>query len=263
MRDKPTTRRRFLGALALAAGTLVMPAGANAAGRAAERRESPASSPSASSGWLVDPYDGAIPLVFPLAADAYRAPVRNTWHWAREDRIGAPHHRSPFARAHDGVDVFPLPGQPLPVVYAPFQGTVAAVCWRTANSADAPLTYRVSEGTPPPWDFSLIVDRGVPRYGNFVWLRSTEPASQGYLVMLCHLQDEPLLRSLQPDQAVTAATPVGRLGDSGNAAGAPQLHLELHYPTGQSFACRRCLPHKDKLTAINPYPSLVGASPRL
>jgi hypothetical protein len=263
VRDQPTTRRRFLGALTLAAGTLVVPAGASAADRAAARRGPAATGAAAAPGWLVDPYAGAIPLVFPLAADAYRAPVRDTWHRRREDGIGAPHHRNAFARAHDGVDVFPRPERPPPVVYAPFRGTVGAVCWRTANSADAPLTYLCSEATPPPWDFSRVVDRTVPRYGNFVWLRSTDPTSHGYFVLFCHLQDEPVLRALRPDQAVIAATPVGALGDSGNAAGAPQLHLEIHYPTGRSFACRRCLPRKHELTAINPYASLVGASPRL
>lgn len=52
------------------------------------------------------------------------------------------------------------------------------------------------------------------------------------------------------------------MGDTGNAAGTPQLHVEVHYPKGKTFTCTHCAPRKSGLTSLDPFNSLAGASPR-
>ena len=52
---------------------------------------------------------------------------------------------------------------------------------------------------------------------------------------------------------------MGTLGDTGNAIGVPQLHVELHYPAGERFTCAHCSP-LSPLTALDPYASLVSAA---
>lgn len=105
-------------------------------------------------------------------------------------------------------------------------------------------------------------------YGNYVWLRSEEQASAGFFMFYCHLRDEGTLRALADrlsggPVAVTSSTPVGVLGETGNAAGDPQLHLEIHYPDGKTFACQRCAPApRSGMTAIDPYSSLSHAVKR-
>lgn len=213
---------------------------------------------------LVDPYTGSIPLTLPLAERTYIDPVRDNWHGDRQGDVYPWTHRlSPTTRAHDGVDIYPAPDGPLPPVFAPFDGIVVAVCIRPANRLDAPVLYAVSGAAPPPWDYSRAIDpvAELPLYGNFVWLRSTAPDSAGYLVLFAHLQDEPVLRSLRPDQAVTVDTPLGIMGDTGNAEGTPQLHVELHYPDEFGYRCRRCNP-PTLLTSFNAFASLTAASRR-
>jgi murein DD-endopeptidase MepM/ murein hydrolase activator NlpD len=249
-RDARISRRRFLqmGAGA-AAGTLLLPVLPEAA-RAAE---------------LVDPYSGAIPLVFPLFEGTYRAPVQDNWHANREGQIYTWNHRNTSSqRAHDGVDIFPRRGK-LPKVYAPFSGTVAAVCTRSSNTVGATVTYKASDTTPPLFEkYSRAIDNVInrPLYGNFVLLCSKDADSAGYFVFFCHLKNETTIQSLFPDKEVTVSTPVGVMGDTGNAVGAPQLHAEIHYPTGSSFTCSHCTPSKELLTAIDPQPSLVQAKVR-
>lgn len=218
-------------------------------------------------GWaaapLIDPYRGVIPLTFPLAEGTYGPVVASSWHAAREGQVYPWNHANGAAvRAHDGVDTYPSPGL-FPAVYAPLPGTVAAVCVRAANTPDAPVAYRVSDRTPPPWDFSRAVDEiaNLPLYGNFVWLHSTDGDSTGYFVFFCHLQNEPVIGALAPDQPVGVQSQLGVVGDSGNAAGAPQLHTEIHYPAGSGYPCTRCAPSRT-LTSLNPEPSLLRASRR-
>jgi murein DD-endopeptidase MepM/ murein hydrolase activator NlpD len=224
---------------------------------------------------LVNPYSGAIPLAFPLAQGTYEIPVQNTWiddnwHSARQGDLYTWNHRAgTAARAHDGVDAYPLDATALPPVYAPVEGMVAAVCVRSANTIVSPFTYVTSQEVPPPWNFSEAIDSviQVPLYGNFVWIYSTETASLGYYVFLTHLQNESTLQALAVALRengrvnVTRQNQLGVMGDTGNAVGAPQLHVEVHYPRGASFSCTRCTPEKT-LTAINPYPSLVNAAVR-
>ena len=248
---RPVNRRRLLqrimvGAASVTVARQLLPAPATAA---------PA---------LVDPYAGSIPLIAPLRSGTYQTPVGDNWHVSRQGRLYPWNHRnSKVARAHDGVDLYPSAGRPLPTVYAPLAGTVAAVCVRAENSLTAQVSYRASATTPPPWDYSSAIDSAanLPLYGNFVWLRSTDPTSAGYFIFLCHLQNEPTIRALIPDQPVSATTPLGLLGDTGNATGAPQLHIEIHYPADSSFGCRSCAPRKS-LTNINPYASLRNAAMR-
>ena len=212
---------------------------------------------------LVDPYSGSIPLVFPLKHRTYRTPVQNNWHASREGELYQWSHRdATTTRAHDGVDVFPST-RALPTVYAPLTAQVAAVCLRSDNTLNGTVTYKVSANTPPPWDYSQAIDNvaNLPLYGNFVWLYSTDSRNPGYFVFFCHLQNEAIVQGLAPDQAVTTATPIGVMGDTGNAQGSPQLHVEIHYPAGNTFICTHCTPNKT-VTSIDPYNSLVNATRR-
>jgi murein DD-endopeptidase MepM/ murein hydrolase activator NlpD len=249
--DARMSRRRFLqlGAGATA-GALLLP-GLPEAARAAE---------------LVVSYSGSISLVFPLVDGAYKAPVQDNWHANRQGQIYTWNHRnSSSQRAHDGVDIFPSRRRKLPKVYAPLSGTVAAVCTRSSNTVNATVTYKVSSTTPPPWDYSRAIDHVInrPLYGNFVWLYSTDANSTGYFVFFCHLKNEATIQSLVPDERpVTVNTPLGVMGDTGNAVGSPQLHAEIHYPAGSSFTCSHCTPNK-VLTAIDPWASLVSATRRI
>lgn len=243
------SRRRFLrmGAGA-AAGTLLLPVIAETA-----RAET-----------LVDPYSGAIPLTFPLVYGTYKRPVQDNWHANREGQLYTWNHRNGTSqRAHDGVDIYPSKPRRLPQVYAPLSGKVAAVCTRSTNTVNATVTYEASGTTPPPWDYSQAIDdvANLPLYGNFVWLYSTDASSPGYFVFFCHLKNETTIQSLAPDQPVTVSTPLGVMGDTGNAAGTPQLHAEIHYPAGSSFTCSHCTPNKT-LTSIDPEASLVRATRR-
>ena len=242
-------RRRFLQiGVGAAAGALLLPAIPESA-RAAT---------------LVDPYNGSIPLVFPLVYGTYKTPVQDNWHANREGRTYDWNHQNGSSqRAHDGVDIYPSRRSKLPRVYAPLAGRVAAVCTRSSNTVGATVNYRFSTERPPPWDYSRAIDDviNLPLYGNFVWLYSTASSSAGYFVFFCHLKNEATLQGLAPDQLVTTSTPVGVMGDTGNAAGTPQLHAEIHYPEGTSFTCSHCTPSK-VLTAIDPQPSLVQATPR-
>jgi hypothetical protein len=144
-------------------------------------------------------------------------------------------------------------------------GVGAAVCFRSDNTVGSTLTYRASASNPPPWDYSRAVDKvaNLPLYGNFVWVRSTDAASAGYFVLYAHLQNEPLLRALTPDQQLTTPTAVGVVGDTGNAADTPQLHVEAHYPRGSTFACTHCNPRKSGETAFDPFASLAAALARV
>lgn len=243
-------RRRFLQmGVGAAAGALLLPVIPESARAAA----------------LVDPYGGTIPLVFPLVYGTYRTPVQDNWHANREGRTYVWNHQNGSSqRAHDGVDIYPSRRRKLPRVYAPLAGRVAAVCTRSANSVGAAVNYRVSRTTPPPWDYSRAIDDviNLPLYGNFVWLYSTDARSAGYFVFFCHLKNEATLQGLVPDQPVTTSTPVGVMGDTGNAAGTPQLHAEIHYPQGSGFTCSRCTPNK-LVTSIDPAASLIRATRRV
>ena len=212
---------------------------------------------------LVDPYTGVLPLTFPLAIGTYQLPLADNWHEAREGKRYAWGHRADGLRSHDGVDIYPADSTALPAVYAPFAGVVSAVCVMSANSAGAPQSYRVSATAPPLWDYSTSIDTadGLPLYGNFVWITSVDPASAGYSALYAHLANEPILAALQPDQWVDATTPVGVMSDTGNAAGTPQLHVELHYPAGSSILCRDCTPSA-RVTSFDPFASLRRATAR-
>jgi murein DD-endopeptidase MepM/ murein hydrolase activator NlpD len=212
---------------------------------------------------LVDPYQGVVPLAFPLRSGSYRTPVTGNWHVGREGaRYPWSHRDGANRRAHDGVDLYPSDPTALPLVYAPFHGTIAAIGLREDNTLDAATSYRVSTRTPPPWDYTRAIDTvaNLPLYGNFVWLVSSEAASNGYYVLYAHLQHDDLIAHLQVDQPVGPATPVGRMGDTGNAAGVPQLHVELHYPLGSTYRCRDCS-SSQTLTSIDPTASLLAATP--
>jgi murein DD-endopeptidase MepM/ murein hydrolase activator NlpD len=241
-------RRRFLQmGVGAAAGALLLPVLPESAKASA----------------LVDPYGGSIPLVFPLPYGTYKAPVQDNWHANREGKTYAWNHQNGSSqRAHDGVDIYPSRRRKLPRVYSPLAGRVAAVCTRSSNTVGATVNYRVSS-TPPPWDYSRAIDDVIklPLYGNFVWLYSTDPVSAGYFVFFCHLKNEATLQGLVPGQLVTTGTPVGVMGDTGNAAGTPQLHAEIHYPRGFGFTCSHCTPNK-MVTSIDPEASLIRATRR-
>jgi hypothetical protein len=215
-------------------------------------------------GITINPYVDPLPLVFPLVDGSFETPLQDNWHGLREGQLYPWNHRGSTAlRAHDGVDLYPSDNASLPTVFAPLHGTIAAVCTRSDNTLQAQVTYRASANTPPPWDYHDASDNvaQLPLYGNFVWLLSSDPASAGYYVFFCHLQHDAIVQALRPDQLVASTTPLGVMGDTGNAAGYPQLHVEIHYPAGSSFMCAECSPEK-QLTAIDPYASLLRAAPR-
>lgn len=102
-----------------------------------------------------------------------------------------------------------------------------------------------------------IVASARPRaiYGNYVWIQN----SAGYRFFYCHL-DKVFVRV---GQAVDVNTLIGTVGNTGNALTTPShLHFEVHYPVGSTYACKYCTPHKD-VSAINPYQSLLAATPRI
>jgi murein DD-endopeptidase MepM/ murein hydrolase activator NlpD len=135
---------------------------------------------------------------------------------------------------------------------------------RSSNKINAAISYTTGTQTPlPPWNYSQAIDNvaKLPLYGNFVWLYSTDANSLGYFVFFCHLQNETTIKTLKPEQQVGVNTPVGVMGDTGNAQGAPQLHTEIHYLSGSSFTCTRCGPNK-VLTSIDAEASLTGAAKR-
>ena len=102
-------------------------------------------------------------------------------------------------------------------------------------------------------------------YGNFVWLCCSDansPGYDGYFAFFCHLQNEKTIQSRKPDQQVTANTQVGAMGDTGNAQGTPQLHVEIHYPKGNTFTCTHDKCNK-VVTSIDAEASLINAKQRL
>ena len=214
---------------------------------------------------LVDPYTGSIPLVFPVTASTYRK-MWDTWHAQREGDPQPWSHQNGSSRAHDGIDINPRSTRSLPAVYAPFAGSVAAVCWRSDNTLNANVTYAVNNTTPPPQDYHAATDTaaGLPLYGNFIWIVN----SAGYFAFYCHLQNDTTLRALADKLArgenipVATDTAVGVMGETGNAVGDPQLHVEIHYPRGNSYTCTRCPAGRPAMTAINPYRSLANAATR-
>jgi murein DD-endopeptidase MepM/ murein hydrolase activator NlpD len=252
------SRRTFLKTGAALAAAAVFPALAHAGPRVGGAAAA-----------VVNPYSGSIPLTFPLPSGTYQTPLSDNWHAAREGQLYQWNHRNATKRrAHDGVDIYPVATDPLslPAVYAPVQGVVSAVCIRDTNTVNSNLTYRKSLTCPPPWDYSTAVDNvaNLPLYGNFVWIYSTDPSSTGYFIFFCHLQNEPILQGLgqKLGQAIDITTQVGVLGDTGNASGTPQLHVEIHYPKGTTYSCSHCTPART-LTAIDPFASLNGAASRV
>ena len=102
-------------------------------------------------------------------------------------------------RAHDGQDLIVPVGT---LLVAPFAGVVV----------DPAATWR-------PWD--------PERYGGVIAIRSTEPTSAGYVVILAHLSR----RSVAIGATVRRGQVVGRSGRSGNAGETvPHLHIEIRAP---------------------------------
>ena len=148
--------------------------------------------------------------------------IFNNWHVPRVGSILSFNHQvRTWLRAHDGVDIFALKGTAL---YACVAGT--------------------------------LIDVPRPRYvyGNYVWIQNVE----GYRFFYCHL-DKVFVRV---GQTVDVNTLIGTVGNTGNAATLPaHLHFEVHYPAGNTYACKYCAPHK-RVSALNPYRSLIEAAPR-
>jgi murein DD-endopeptidase MepM/ murein hydrolase activator NlpD len=210
------------------------------------------------------PHEPVIPLAFPISEGDYDASFEGDWHAARQGRVYPWNHRDREGRRHDGIDIHPTSTSDLPVVGSPLTGHVVAVCVRLTNHVRTLVRYRVSHSGPPPWDYRRGVDEvaNLPLYGNFVWIRSSESDSSGLWTFLCHLQNEPIIRGLEAGQRVERGTPLGRMGDTGNAVGRPQLHLELHRPLAGAGVCHRCLPASASVTSIDPFPSLAAAAAR-
>ena len=190
----------------------------------------PSADPGSAVGFL--PRATVVPIRFPLPSSA-------SWSYGdlwRVPRLGIvyPYNQvrgvsltGVLLRAHDGVDIRVKTGTP---VLAPFSGVVIdpAKVWK-------------------PWDPA--------RYGLVVAIRSTEPTSRGYAVILVHLSS----RSVTIGRTVRRGQVVGRTGSSGNAAGTvPHLHVELRAPFRIEFhygGVRRLL------DVFDPLPSLLAADP--
>jgi murein DD-endopeptidase MepM/ murein hydrolase activator NlpD len=86
---------------------------------------------------------------------------------------------------------------------------------------------------------------------------SQEPASEGYVAVLSHLDRA----FVEPGTMVRRGEVVGLNGDSGNAEDSPpHLHFELRAPfllSWQQAGMERLV------DAFNPYPSLIAADPRV
>ncbi len=103
----------------------------------------------------------------------------------------------------------------------------------------------------------VVIDVPRPRniYGNTVWIEN----ASGYRFLYCHLDRV----FVNVGHSVTMNTIVGTVGNTGNATKTPShLHFEIHYPAGQTYTCKYCAPAKG-VSALNPYPSLLNATPRV
>lgn len=173
-----------------------------------------------------------IEIGFPFAEDVeYR--YRDNWLDRRE---GPPEHYNhvlgrrggELVRAHDGTDIYIRAGTP---VRAPVAGLVIdpAERWQ-------------------PWQ--------TERYGETVVIVSQEPPSQGYAVLLVHL-DKAFVR---PGDVLRRGEVVGVAGNSGNAEGGRvHLHFELRAPFKLEWFEAGETRYID---AFNPYHSLRAADPR-
>ncbi len=173
-----------------------------------------------------------VPMGFPLPARA-RYRYGDGWRAARGgvarayNQIRGVTAAGTYLRAHDGLDLEVSTGT---FVLAPFGGVVVdpRPLWR-------------------PWDPA--------RYGRVVVIRSEEPTSPGYLVILAHLSRQ----SVSVGDSVRRGQVVGRTGRTGNAAGTvPHLHIELRAPFliryGYAGVIRR-------LDVFDVEPSLRAADP--
>jgi len=173
-----------------------------------------------------------VPMGFPLPArahysygDGWRAPrvgVANAYNQIR--RVTA---AGTYLRAHDGLDLEVPTGT---IVLAPFDGVVIdpRPLWR-------------------PWDPA--------RYGRTIVIRSDEPTSPGYLVILAHLSRG----SVSVGDRVRRGQVVGRTGRSGNAAGTvAHLHVELRAPFAIRYGYAGVI---RRLDAFDAEPSLRAADP--
>lgn len=130
-------------------------------------------------------------------------------------------------RAHDGQDLLVPVGT---LVIAPLAGVVV----------DPAATWR-------PWDSA--------RYGKVIAIRSTEPTSPGYTVILAHLSRQ----SVPIGAAVRRGQVVGRTGRTGNAAAAlPHLHVEIRAPFAIRYGYGGVIRWLD---AFDVGPSLRAADP--
>jgi murein DD-endopeptidase MepM/ murein hydrolase activator NlpD len=170
-------------------------------------------------------------MAFPLPAGT-RYRYRDNYAEHRPGPVEAYNHvfsqrDGVLRRAHDGIDIYAARGTP---VLAPFDGRVIDPADRWA-----------------PWQRE--------RYGICVVIVSREPASRGYTVLLCHLEE----RNVRIGARISRGKVVGALGITGNAEGAhAQLHLELRAPFPIAWREPGGLRLVD---AFNPYRSLRAADP--
>ena len=173
-----------------------------------------------------------IEIGFPLKPST-RYRYRDNWG---DLRVGSAEHYNhahsrrdgQLRRAHDGVDLYARRGEP---VLAPFDGLIVkpAELWQ-------------------PWH--------PERYGRTAVIVSGEPASEGYISLLSHLER----LWVKPGQEVRRGEVIGTVGSTGNAEGGPaHVHFELRAPFRLPW---REVGQKRLVDAFNPHPSLVAADPR-
>jgi murein DD-endopeptidase MepM/ murein hydrolase activator NlpD len=170
-----------------------------------------------------------IEIGFPVAAGIHYR-YRNNYGDLRPGSVELYNHvfderDGKLRRAHDGIDIYAPRGT---AVIAPFDGVVI----------DPRTRWE-------PWQRD--------RYGLTVAIVSTEPATSGYVVLLCHLD----ARTVRVGAHVKRGREVGTLGITGNAEESPaQLHFELRAP---SLMLWHEAGGNRLLDAFNPYPSLRAA----
>jgi murein DD-endopeptidase MepM/ murein hydrolase activator NlpD len=188
------------------------PAGPSAAGRSpASQSPEPESLPQDTSSGTAPtsarafrPTSTVVPMALPFRpatrfafGDGFRRPRDGVVHPYDLVRGVAPN--GALLRAHDGQDLLVPVGT---LVVAPLAGVVVE-----------PATVML------PWDAA--------RYGKVVAIRSTEPESRGYVVLMAHLSRQ----SVAVGSSVRRGQVVGRSGRTGNAAGTlPHLHIEIRAP---------------------------------
>lgn len=135
----------------------------------------------------------------------------------------------------------PPPPEPAPAAFVcPVQGAVSFVdsfgAARSGGRAHQGVDMMAATGTPTVAPVGGTVQHTASDLGGLSWWLDGDDGNRYYGAHLSSYAG--------PGGWVAAGTVIGHVGDSGNAAGSPHLHFEIH-PGGGS--------------AVNPYPQVAAA----